>query len=691
MKFVIKHESGSRLRIHACVGRMTLSQADIFEYYLKNTDSVMDVTVYDRTCDVVIFFTGGRDGVIKALSSISFESAEKAVSLPRHSARAVEREFEDRLFFTVALRLAKRFLLPAPLRAVITAVKAVKYAARGVKELLRGRITVPVLDAAAISVSVLRGDFSTASSVMFLLNIGDILDEWTHKKAVNDLAQTMSLGVEKVWKRGGGADILTDVKDIRRDDVIVVRTGGLIPLDGTVAGGEATVNQASLTGESEPVLKKEGGVVYAGTAVDEGELLIRVTSVSGSGRYDRIVRMIEESEKLKSSAEARSAHIADSLVPYSLFGTAAVWLITRNAVKALAVLMVDFSCALKLSMPIAVLSAMKECRQKNITVKGGKALEAAAEAETVVFDKTGTLTEAIPTVKEIYTFGDESGDECLRLAACLEEHFPHSIASAVVGAAKKRGLRHDEHHAKVEYVVAHGIASSVDGVRCVIGSHHFVFEDEGCVIPEDKRELFDSIPGEYSQLYLAVGGRLAAVICIEDPVRPDAAEVIRRLHRAGVVRTVMMTGDSERTAASVAARVGVDEYHSEVLPDDKAEFIRKEHEAGRKVMMIGDGVNDSPALSEADCGIAVSSGAEIAREAADVTINGGGISGAAVLRETANALAERINRNYRVIMSFNFGLITLGVLGIISPPTAALAHNISTLLLSLSSMKKLLK
>nr|MCR5264385.1 HAD-IC family P-type ATPase [Clostridiales bacterium] len=488
MKCVILHESKSRLRIHACLGRMTLSQADILECYLKETDGVDDVKVYDRTCDAVIVFSCGRDRITEALSSFSFEEAKKSVSVPGHSSRAMEREFEDRLFFTVAFHYLKRWILPYPVRAVITAVKSAKYIYRGLKELVRGRITVPVLDAAAISVSMLRGDFGTSSSVMFLLKIGDILDDWTHKKAVDDLARTMALNVEKVWKREENGDVLADVRDIKKGDLIVVRTGGLIPLDGTVAGGEATVNQSSLTGESEPAAKREGGAVYAGTAVDEGELLIKVTNVSGSGRYDQIVRMIEESEKLKSSAEARSSHIADGLVPYSFIGTALVWLLTKNASKALSVLMVDFSCALKLSMPVAVLSAMKECGQMGITVKSGKALEAAAEAATVVFDKTGTLTEAAPAVKKIYTFGDENEDECLRLAACLEEHFPHSIASAVVNAAKSRGLRHEERHAKVEYVVAHGVVSSVDGVRCVIGSYHFVFEDEGCVIPDGKRE-----------------------------------------------------------------------------------------------------------------------------------------------------------------------------------------------------------
>ena len=690
MKCKILHESAGRLRIHAEQPRMTLRQADILEAYLRRVAGVTDIKVYDRTCDAVICCRAGtRGSVIAALSAFSYEAASELA--PDHSSRALGRAYEDKLVFAVCRRALSKLFLPLPVRTVITLARSVRFIRAGLKCLLRGKIQVPVLDATAITVSMLRGDFETAGSVMFLLGIGDILDEWTHKKSVADLARTMSLNVDKVWLQTPQGDVLVPVHEVRVGDRITVRTGGMIPLDGKVVAGEAMVNQASITGEPLAVRKSEGGYVYAGTVVEEGDCAIRVEKTAGSGRYDRIVRMIEESEKLKSDTEDHASHLADQLVPYSLGATALIWLLTRNVTRALAVLMVDFSCALKLSMPIAVLSAMKEASTYHLSVKGGRFLEAVSQADTIVFDKTGTLTRAEPKVAQIVTFGGHDEADMLRLAACLEEHYPHSMAKAVVAEAARRDLHHEERHSRVEYIVAHGISSSVEGQKVVIGSHHFVFEDEHCVVPAGEEEKFASLPEQYSHLYLAVSGVLTAVICIEDPLRPEARDVIRGLHELGVKRLVMMTGDNEKTARAVAAAVGVDAYYAGVLPEDKANFIRREHDAGRRVIMLGDGVNDSPALSEADAGIAISDGAAIAREVADITIGADDLHALLTLKCLSDALMQRIHGNYRKIISFNFLLICLGVAGILPPATSALLHNASTLLISLRSMTNLLE
>ncbi len=689
MKCQILHESKGRIRIRAKQGRMTLSQADILEAYLRGVRGVSDVKVYDRTCDAVIVYTGPRERVTEAIARFSYE--KNLALAPEHSSRALNREYEDKLVFSACRRAFCNLFLPVSVTTAITLVKSVRYLGRGLKCLAKGKIQVPVLDATAITVSMIQGDFATAGSIMFLLGIGDILDEWTHKKSVADLAQTMSLNVDKVWLESGGGSRLVSVNEVKVGDRITVRTGGMIPLDGKMVSGEAMVNQSSITGEPLAVRRVPGGYVYAGTVVEEGDCTIQVEKASGSGRYDRIVKMIEESEKLKSATEDKASHLADRLVPYSLGATGLIWLLTRNVTKALAVLMVDFSCALKLSMPIAVLSAMKEASGYHLSVKGGRFLEAVSDATTIVFDKTGTLTHAAPRVAQIVTFGGQKEDDMLRLAACLEEHYPHSMAKAVVAEAARRDLRHEERHSKVEYLVAHGISSSVDGQKVVIGSHHFVFEDEGCVIPEGEQEEFDSLPDQYSHLYLAVSGVLSAVICIEDPLRGEAAEVIRDLRAHGFTKLVMMTGDSERTARAVAQQVGVDEYFAEVLPEDKAAFIRREHEAGRKVIMLGDGVNDSPALSEADAGIAIRDGAAIAREVADITVGAGDLHSLVVLKEISDGLMGRIHRNYRTIIGFNFTLICLGVAGILPPATSALLHNASTLAISLKSMTPLLE
>lgn len=688
MKCTILHNTAGRIRVHLEQPRMTLLQADILEAYLRGTPGVADVTVHDRTGNAVILYTGRREPIIAALAAFSYESA--AALAPEHSVRALNREYEGKLIFRVVRRYAVKLLLPAPLRAVRTVLRSLRFLKEGIRCLLHGRIEVPVLDATAIAVSILRCDFETAGSVIFLLGIGELLDEWTHKKSVADLAGTMALQVDKVWLEttDGGASV--PVGDVRPGDRIIVRSGGMIPLDGYVVAGEAMVNQASITGEGLAVRRAAGSYVYAGTVVEEGECTIRVDKSMGSGRYDRIVRMIEESEKLKSDTEAQAAHLADRLVPYSLGATGLIWLLTRNVNRALAVLMVDFSCALKLSMPIAVLSAMKEAGIHHISVKGGRFMEAVAQAETIVFDKTGTLTHAAPRVAAVVPFGGREENDVLTLAACLEEHYPHSMAKAVVAEAESRNLRHEERHSSVNYIVAHGISSSVDGERVVIGSQHFVFEDEKCSIPAGEEEKFRSLPAEYSHLYLAVGGVLAAVICIEDPLRTEAAEVVRELRTLGFTKLVMMTGDSERTARSVAAAVGVDEYRSEVLPEDKADFIRREHEAGRRVIMLGDGVNDSPALSEADAGIAIRDGAAIAREVADITIGANDLYSLLTLRRLSTALMERIHTNYRNIIGFNFMLICLGVVGVLPPATSALLHNAYTLTVSLQSMTRLL-
>ena len=689
MKCTVLHETKGRIRVHICRRRMTLRQADIAEYSLAAVSGVRDVKVFDRTCDIIISYECPRAAVVKALSELSLDDEERAAELvPEHTGRELNREYEEKLVSAVTRRFIHKLLLPAPIRRIISIIRAVKYIARGIKCLLHGKIEVAVLDATAIGVSLLRGDYNTAGSVMFLLKVGDILDEWTHKRSVDDLARTMSLGVEQVWLRTAeGQEVLVPVSEVRRGDMVVVRTGSMIPLDGKVTAGDAMVNQSSMTGESVPVHKSEGSYVYAGTVVEDGECTLCVESTAGGGRYDRIVKMIEESEKLKSSAENKAAHLADKLVPWSLGGTILTWLLTRNITRAVSILMVDFSCALKLAMPISVLSAMRECSRAGITVKGGRFLEAVSEADTIVFDKTGTLTYSSPRVAEVITFGGRDESEMLRLAACLEEHYPHSIANAVVEEAEKRGLLHEERHSKVEYVVAHGISSSVDGERVLIGSYHFVVEDEKCLIPDER--VFRHLPKQYSHLYLAIAGEIAAVICIEDPLREEASEVVEQLHRAGISRVVMMTGDNERTAKAVAEKVGVDEYHSEVLPEDKAAFIRSEHEAGRKVIMIGDGVNDSPALSEADAGIAISTGAAIAREIADITISAEDLYSLVELKRFSDALRKRIGWNYRTIISFNAGLIVLGALGILPPAVSALLHNVSTLAIGLKSMTDL--
>ena len=691
MKCKILHESAGRIRVHAVMRRMTTGQADILEAYLLRAEGVKKASVFERTCDVIILYSGKKEGVLKALAVFSFESTD--VEAPAHSGRALNREFQEKLVMTVTGQALRQMFLPAPLRMAFSLFKSIGYLKKGAACLLRGKLEVPVLDAAAISVALTRGSFGTAGSIMFMLRIGEILEEWTHRKSVSDLARSMSLNINKVWMRapaeedgGKPQEVLVPIEEVKAGDEIIVRTGSMIPLDGFVTGGQASVNQASMTGEPLPVNKEDGSYVYAGTVVEEGEITVRVDKTLGSGRYDRAVKMIEESERLKSASEAKASHLADSLVPWSLGGTLLTWFVTRNVMKTLSVLMVDFSCALKLAMPISTLSAMRECGDHKILVKGGRFLEAAAEADTIVFDKTGTLTNAEPHVAEVVTFGRRNADEVLRLAACLEEHYPHSIANAVVREAKLRGLDHDERHAKVEYVVAHGIASRIDGKKVVIGSYHFVFEDEKTKCSEKDKEKVAALPAQYSHLYLAIGGRLAAVICIEDSLRAEAPEVLKALRELGISRVVMMTGDNERTAAAVAAMVGVDEYRAGVLPEDKASFVRQEREAGHKVIMVGDGVNDSPALSESDAGIAISEGAAIAREIADITISEDDLYQLVVLRKISRGLMKRIDRNYRSIISFNMMLILLGVAGFIAPSTSALLHNMSTLAISVHSM-----
>jgi len=694
MRYTIRHESRNVMRVHLAGTRMSLSEADILEYYLRALPFVQDVKIFERTCDAIVKYNreaDHRERLIDALCDFSYRD-EYALSLvPEDSGRAMNRYYQEKLFWKVVLHGARMLFLPAPLRAAWTVVKSLRYVAHGVGCLLTRGLEVPVLDATAISASVLRSDFGTASSVMFLLEVGEILEEWTHKKSVGDLARAMSLQVEKVWMKTEGADVLIDVKDVQVGDRIVVRTSNVIPLDGTVVEGEMTVNQASMTGESVPVEKKAGAYVYAGTVVEEGECIISVAKVQGTGHYDKIVKMIEESEKLKSNTEARAYHLADSLVPYSLGGAALTFLLTRNVAKALAFLMVDFSCALKLSMPLSVLSAIREAGDRNVSVKGGKFMEAIAEADTIVFDKTGTLTRATPAVMRIETFNDMEEAEALKIAACLEEHYPHSIANAVVGEAKKRGIRHKEMHSKVHYVVAHGIASEIDGKKAVIGSYHFVFEDEKCKLLKKDEKKLEALPDEYSRLYLAIDGKLCAVICIFDPIREEAPEIVKGLRALGISKICMMTGDSEKTAAAVAAQLELDEYHAEVLPGTKAEFVRKEHEAGRKVIMIGDGVNDTPALSEADVGIAISDGAAIAREVADVTLSAENLRELVFLRALSMALMRRIHSNYNFIIGFNALLIALGVGGMLPPATGALLHNGSTLVTGLKSMTNLLE
>ena len=691
MKFYIKHESRGRIRIHLAQKRMSSVQAETLLYYLQNQNQVSFAKVYDRTGDAVICYEGERASVIRMIQLFHYEEVELPTGLLESSGRALNNEYQEKLISKVIYHFGRKWLLPAPIRAIYTTVVSVKYIWKGIQTLAQGKIEVPVLDATAIGVSMLRGDYGTAGSVMFLLGVGELLEEWTHKKSVGDLARSMSLNVGKVWLKKDGQEILVPSEKIVAGDEIVVHMGNLIPFDGEVSNGEGMVNQASLTGESVPVRRTLGSVVYAGTVLEEGELTILVKQTGGSSRYEKITAMIEESEKLKSGLESKAEHLADRLVPYSLGGTALTYLLTRNATKALSILMVDFSCALKLAMPISVLSAIREANQHKITVKGGKFLEAVAEADTIVFDKTGTLTKAQPTVAEVVSFSEtKSPDELLRIAACLEEHFPHSMAKAVVDAAKEKHLDHEEMHSKVEYIVAHGISTTINGEKAIIGSYHFVFEDENSIIPEGMEEKFRHLPEEYSHLYLALEGVLAAVICIEDPLRPEAAEIIRQLKKAGLKKIVMMTGDSERTAKAIAKKVGVDEYYAEVLPEDKANFVEKEKAEGRKVIMIGDGINDSPALSAADVGIAISEGAEIAREIADITVAADDLAEILVLRMLSNRLMKRIHKNYRFIVTFNAGLILLGVGGILQPTTSALLHNTSTLYIGLKSMGNLL-
>lgn len=691
MKFYIKHESRGRIRIHLAQKRMSSVQAETLLYYLQNQNQVSFAKVYDRTGDAVICYEGERAAVIRMIQLFHYEEVELPTGLLESSGRALNNEYQEKLISKVIYHFGRKWLLPAPIRAIYTTVVSVKYIWKGIQTLAQGKIEVPVLDATAIGVSMLRGDYGTAGSVMFLLGVGELLEEWTHKKSVGDLARSMSLNVGKVWLKKDGQEILVPSEKIVAGDEIVVHMGNLIPFDGEVSNGEGMVNQASLTGESVPVRRTLGSVVYAGTVLEEGELTILVKQTGGSSRYEKITAMIEESEKLKSGLESKAEHLADRLVPYSLGGTALTYLLTRNATKALSILMVDFSCALKLAMPISVLSAIREANQHKITVKGGKFLEAVAEADTIVFDKTGTLTKAQPTVAEVVSFSEtKNPDELLRIAACLEEHFPHSMAKAVVDAAKEKHLDHEEMHSKVEYIVAHGISTTINGEKAIIGSYHFVFEDENSIILEGMEEKFRHLPEEYSHLYLALEGVLAAVICIEDPLRPEAAEIIRQLKKAGLKKIVMMTGDSERTAKAIAKKVGVDEYYAEVLPEDKANFVEKEKAEGRKVIMIGDGINDSPALSAADVGIAISEGAEIAREIADITVAADDLAEILVLRMLSNRLMKRIHKNYRFIVTFNAGLILLGVGGILQPTTSALLHNTSTLYIGLKSMGNLL-
>ena len=690
MKFQIKHEIKGRIRIHVIQKRMTFAQADTLQYYLTGYDFIQNVKIQERTCDATIRFQGDREDVIHALRRFSYERIEVPEDFIKNSGREMNRFYWDKLMDQVILHYGTKIFLPMSVRAGIATVKSVKYIWEGLCTLARGRIEVPVLDGTAIGVSVFRGDYATASSVMFLLGIGEILEEWTHKKSVGDLARSMSLNISKVWVLRDGREELEEVTAVQTGDQVVIHMGNVIPFDGDVVGGEAMVNQASLTGESNPVRKAEGGYAYAGTVVEEGEITIRAREVNGSSKYEKIMTMIEESEKLKSSLEGKAAHLADRLVPYTFAGTGLVWLLTRNTTKALSVLMVDFSCALKLAMPLTVLSAIREASTYDITVKGGKYLEAMAEADTIVFDKTGTLTKAQPTVVDVISFNGQSSDELLRIAACLEEHFPHSMAKAVVNKAIERNLVHEELHSKVEYIVAHGIYSTLEGRKIIIGSHHFVFEDENAKVPEDKKQLFEELPEQYSHLYMAIDGLLAAVICIEDPLRKEAPEVIRRLKKYGISKVVMMTGDSDRIASTIADKVGVDEYYSEVLPEDKAKFVENEKNAGRKVIMIGDGINDSPALSEANVGIAISDGAEIAREIADVTISADNLYEIATLKQLSDAMVRRINTNYRLIVGINTGLIGLGIAGVFQPTMSALFHNTSTILISLKSMNNLL-
>lgn len=691
MKFKIIHETKGRLRLQAPQCNMTLEEADQLEEYIARLPGVRQATVHERTCNMIVYYSGDRLAVIDGIRAFKYNYTTMEKSTLENSSRSLNRYYQDKLASLVLGRIARKLLLPVPLRQIRTTVHSVRYIWRGLRCVFNKKLEVEVLDALSIGVSILRSDFGTASSVMFLLKLGELLEEWTRKKSLSDLARCMSLNVDRVWLKTGDTEVLMPISDIKTGDLICVHTGNVIPLDGRITEGEASVNQASLTGESIAVAKSEGSVVYAGTVVEEGECVIAVEQMQGSSRYDQIVGMIESSEKLKSTTESRALALADKLVPYSLGGTVVTYLLTRNVTRAVSILMVDFSCALKLSMPLAVLSAMRECGGYHITVKGGKYLEAVAKADTIVFDKTGTLTHAVPTVAEVVPFGGRDAESVLRIAACLEEHYPHSMANAVVKEAVQQGIAHDEMHSEVEYVVAHGIASRINGKKVVIGSHHFVFEDESCTVPADEQEKFDTLPEQYSHLYLAIGGELSGVICIADPLREEAAEVLNSLRKLGIKKAVMMTGDNERTAAAIARQVGVDEFYAEVLPEDKAHFVEQEKAAGRKVIMIGDGINDSPALSAADVGIAISDGAAIAREIADITIAADDLFELATLKRISNALLSRINGNYRFVLGFNGTLIALGAFGILPPATSALLHNISTIGISVRSMTNLLK
>ena len=679
------------MRVHVCNVRMTLHRADVLEAYLNHHDAIEKATVYERTGDVVLYYRGRRADAVQALSRYKFDQPELDALVTTADSRKLNQEYQEKMCDLVAGHFFRKLFLPAPIRAAYTVWRSIAFVWKGVRCLLRRRLEVEVLDALSIGVSVLRGDFGTAGSVMFLLNLGSLLEEWTRKKSLDDLARSMALNVDRVWVRSQGTEVLLPLTKVQPGDEIVVRSGNMVPLDGTVIEGEAMVNQAALTGESMPVRKAKGATVYAGTVVEEGECVFLAKAAGGANRYDKIVAMIEESEKLKSSTENRALELADKLVPWCLAGTVVTYALTRNVTRAISILMVDFSCALKLSMPLAVLSAMRECGTAHITVKGGKYLEALAKADTIVFDKTGTLTRATPQVVDIIPFSNSEKDDVLRLAACLEEHFPHSMANAVVRAAREQGLAHEEMHSEVEYIVAHGIASRVGGERVVIGSYHFVFEDEHCIVPADEQEKFDQMPAEYSHLYMAASGQLVGVICIADPLRPEAASVLRQLHKLGIRNTVMMTGDSYRTAEAIARQVGVDQFFAEVLPEDKANFVQKAKAEGRTVVMIGDGINDSPALSAADIGIAINSGAAIAREIADVTIKADSLEELVTLKTIANALQHRVNSNYRFVLSFNSTLIALGALGILQPAASAMLHNLSTIGISLRSMTNLIQ
>ena len=687
MKFVIKHEIRGRLRVHFVYKNMTFRQADILQYYLMGRENIISSQIFNRTNDAVICYSGDRQAVLDMLKRFSYEKVDVPEQYLENSGRQLNEYYKEKLINKIFMRYACRVVLPMPVKIALTSYSAFKYVLIGIKTLAKGKLEVPVLDATAISVSMIRGDINTAGSIMFLLGVGELLEEWTHKKSVGDLARSMSLNINKVWLKKDGTEVMVPAKDIKKGDIVVARMGEVVPFDGEVADGEAMINQASMTGEAVPVRKIKGNYVYAGTVVEEGEIGVIVKETSGSGKFDKIVDMIEESEKLKSSMEGKAEHLADKLVPYSLGGTILTYLLTRNATKAISILMVDYSCSLKLAMPISVLAAIRQSNDYKITVKGGKFMEKMSVANTIVFDKTGTLTKAEPTVVDVVAFEDRSKDDLLRIAACLEEHFPHSMANAVVNAAKSRNLTHDEFHSKVEYIVAHGIATTINGKRAIIGSYHFVMEDENCVIPDGKEELFKNLPPEYSHLYLAIENKLSAVILIEDPLREESVETIRELKKNGISKVVMMTGDSDRTAKAIAAKVGVDEYYSEVLPEDKAKFIESETKKGRCVIMIGDGINDSPALSKADVGIAISNGAQLARDIADITIDGEDLSQIVTLIKISKGLMKKIHRNYRSIVGINTALIILGACGLIQPATSALLHNSSTLAIGLSSMK----